>query len=276
MFEKMYNYMKKPKLYENSTFRFWDDEHVSKGLLEAHLDSDFEAASRNKDFMDSSVEWIWRIAPAQEYKRVLDLGCGPGFYADRFTDKGYLVTGIDFSGRSIEFAKEDARVKNQDIEYIYMNYLDIDYNKQFDLVTLIFCDFGVLSEADRILILKKIHKALRVGGRAIIDVSSHREFEGKKENSSWYISEGGFWKPDRHICLESHIIYENNIRLDQFIIIDSKGKVDTVRNWFKPFTREEIVAEFQRAGFDKVDVYSDVAGRTYTDDSKTICVVVEK
>lgn len=276
MFKRMYEYMSRPKLYAESTFIFWDDEHVSKGLLRAHLDPDVEAASRSGVFMDRSVEWIAEVAPAAEFNRVLDLGCGPGLYAERLTKKGYHVTGIDFSKRSIDYAKRQTEENGQDITYIYKDYMNIDYEDQFDFVILIFTDFGVLSDEDRGDLLRRIHKALRHGGRGIIDVSSHKEFEDKMENSSWHISEGGFWKPERHICLEGHLIYEDNIRLDQYVIIEKEGKVETVRNWFKPFTREEIANEVRMAGFDRVKVYSDVAGKAYSDDSKTICLLMEK
>jgi SAM-dependent methyltransferase len=276
LFDKMYQYMSRPKLYTKSSFVFWDDEHVSKKLLEAHLNPDLEAASRSFSFMDRSTEWICEIAPAAEYEKLLDLGCGPGLYAERLTEKGFKVTGMDYSRRSINYAVKEAEKKNQDIEYIYKDYMNIDYEDQYDLVTLIFTDYGVLSEDDREVLLRKIHKALKPGGKVIMDVSSHREYDGKDERSSWYISEGGFWKPDKHICLESHLIYDGNIRLDQYVIIDMDDKVETVRNWFKPFTREEIVKEANMAGFEKVKVYSDVTGKTYSDESKTICLVMEK
>ena len=30
-------YAKRPQLYEKSTSAFWEDEHISKGMLEAHV-----------------------------------------------------------------------------------------------------------------------------------------------------------------------------------------------------------------------------------------------
>ena len=37
MFNKLSDYVIKPELYAPSTGKFWDDEHISKGMLEAHL-----------------------------------------------------------------------------------------------------------------------------------------------------------------------------------------------------------------------------------------------
>lgn len=106
MFNELKKYTTKPKLYAPSTNKFWDDEHISKGMLEAHLNPNWDAATRKPEFLDKSVNWISKIVPPSQYKYLLDLGCGPGLYAERFSSVGYTVTGVDFSKRSIAYAKE--------------------------------------------------------------------------------------------------------------------------------------------------------------------------
>lgn len=69
---------------------------------------------------------------------------GPGLYAERFTAVGYMVTGIDFSGRSIGYARRSAQKAGLDIQYICQDYLTLDIGKLFDLSTMIYCDYGVL------------------------------------------------------------------------------------------------------------------------------------
>ena len=91
MITKLNKYLKKPHLYAPSTGEFWNDEHISKEMLAAHLNPDLEAATRKHEFLDHSVEWITKIAPPSQYKSLLDLGCGPGLYAERFNKAGYSV-----------------------------------------------------------------------------------------------------------------------------------------------------------------------------------------
>ncbi|WP_026476811.1 class I SAM-dependent methyltransferase [Alkaliphilus transvaalensis] len=277
MLKELFKYLKKPAIYAQSTSEFWDDEHISKGMLEAHLHPNWEAASRCHDFIDESVAWIAKITPSETNKHLLDLGCGPGLYAERLYKRGYQITGIDFSKRSIEYAKGKANERNYDINYIYKNYLEINYKNEFELVVMIYCDYGALSDNNREALLKKIYDSLKPGGKFIFDVFSLKEFEGKNENNTWYMSEEScFWKPEKHICLESHFIYEGDVRLNQHIIIDKDGKIEIIRNWFKSYTKNTIITEVKRAGFNKIEVYSDVTGKPYTEESKTICIVVEK
>ncbi len=58
MFNKLKKYTTKPKLYAPSTKKFWDDEHISKGMLEAHLNPNWDVATRKPEFLDKSVNWI--------------------------------------------------------------------------------------------------------------------------------------------------------------------------------------------------------------------------
>lgn len=125
MLKNLKNEFKIPKVFEESEYNFWLDEYISKNLLKAHLNPNYEGASRKFEFINSSVNWIYEKFPVDKYNRVLDLGCGPGLYAERLYSKGYEITGIDFSKRSIEYAKQRALKENFDIEYETYNYLDI-------------------------------------------------------------------------------------------------------------------------------------------------------
>ena len=57
---------------------FWDDPHISKGMLAAHLNPNTEAASRRPEVIDRSVAWLVDTLGLREGDAVVDLGCGPG------------------------------------------------------------------------------------------------------------------------------------------------------------------------------------------------------
>jgi ubiquinone/menaquinone biosynthesis C-methylase UbiE len=277
MINQMFDYLRRPSLYAESTAKFWDDEHISKGMLEAHLNTDWDAASRRHSFIDASVEWINNMLPCENYKQLLDLGCGPGLYAERFAEKGFTVTAMDFSKRSIEYAKQKAEENTYNIEYIYQNYLEMEYKDEFDLVTLIYCDFGALSTIQREVLLKKIYTAMKSGGKFIFDVFTPNQYEGKSETNTWELHEGsGFWASDTYLCIEGHFIYEDNTRLNQYAIAHKDGSLNVYRIWDHYYTKDTIQEELIKAGFEKVEVFSDVAGNPYSDKSKTMCLVVEK
>lgn len=266
----------KPELYTKSTEKFWDDEHISKGMLQAHLDPGLEAASRKHAFMDSSVEWISNIAPPEQYPLLLDLGCGPGLYAQRFFMKGYQVTGIDFSFRSVDYARNAAAIAGNKINYLYQDYLTISYQEEFDVITLIYRDFSVLSDRDRKQLLSGIYRALKPGGRFIVDVTTPRLYENKEEDRTWCYQDCGFWCEKPHLVLEAFYRYDEfNTFLKHYVIV-TDTQVKNYYIWDHAFLKDELENNLAECGLRSIDYYNDVAGAAFTSDGVCMCAVAMK
>jgi len=274
MFHDIQKYISRPELYAPGTNAFWDDEHISKGMLEAHLHPSWEAASRKHDFIDKSVKWIASIAPPSQHRFLLDLGCGPGLYAERFRNAGYSVTGIDFSKRSIAYAKEQTRLNQSEITYHYQNYLTMNYIEQFDVITLIYCEYAALSAADRQLLLAHIYRALKPKGKFILDVFTPQM--QKEESRTWaYHATGGFWSAHPHICLESVYQYDHRTELRQCIVVE-EDQSHCYNVWDHYFTKEELLSEVQSAGFRELEFYADICGKDISESKETICGIFTK
>ncbi len=109
MFKELEKINKRPKPFQFYTASdLWTDEHTSKQMLSFHLDEAIDVSSRNAEFINRSVEWIASEFNIGMDTKIADFGCGPGLYAARLAKRGANVTGIDFSKRSIEYAKEVA------------------------------------------------------------------------------------------------------------------------------------------------------------------------
>ena len=273
MFTELNKFLAKPELYAVGTHSVWTDEYVSAQMLEAHLNPQWDAATRRFEFIDRSVEWIARLMPPERFPRLLDLGCGPGLYAERFCKAGYEVVGVDFSERSIEYARRQAEGNNK-IEYFCTDYLTLDYAEQFDIVTLIYCDYAVLSREDRRLLVDKVLAALKPGGRFVIDVFT--QVMRKPEGRVWRHSEGGgFFSGEPHICLESVWQYEEDVELRQSIVL-TRNEVKCYNVWDEFFTCEKLTKEIMSSGFGEFEIYGDIAGAAYADGGETICGVFVK
>ncbi len=276
MLKRLFTFMQRPELYQSGTSKFWDDEYISKKMLESHLDPEWDAATRSHKFVDKSVNWIVSILPPERYPKLIDLGCGPGIYAEKFYEKSYRVTGVDISERSINYAKANAQMKSMDIKYHLQSYLELTIQCEFDIATLIFCDFGVLSTDNRSLLLKKIYSSLNPNGVLVFDAFTPRYFKGKPEARSWEYCQTGFWKEEPHISLNSFYRYDDsNTFLRQTIAI-TENSIDCYNIWEHTFTTEEIKKDLFEAGFKKVDFYGDVAGAKYDADGEIFCVVAQK
>ena len=277
MYSQFINYLKeKPALYAPSSAPFWDDEHISKHMLKAHLDPELDAASRRHGFIEQSAEWIAQYCNVRPGMRLLDLGCGPGLYAEKFSRLGFSVTGLDFSRRSIKYAMEHAEVEKLPVEYEYRNYLDMDYQDVFDAAVLIYCDFGVLPPENRKVLLQKIYKALKNNGIFIVDGDSMKYGTKLKEMKSVEYLDQGFWSGEPHVCIQRNYQYpETNNYVEQYVIVTDDA-CQCYNNWNQLFTAESLERELREAGFETVAFFDDVCGRPFTGESDTICAVSAK
>lgn len=274
MYHKLATLMTRPFLHQSSDCPFWDDDHISAQMLKAHLDPDRDAASRTFAFMDQSAAWIARIAPPETFPRLLDLGCGPGLYAQRFARLGYRVTGVDLSRRSIQYAIQQA--KGTDIRYHLANYCQLDLGETYDVVTLIYCDYGALSPEDRQRVLHRAHAHLRPGGRMVLDVFSHAHEMRTQDYQQWqHCPQGGFWHAEPHIVLEEGWHESGHVLGRQIAVITPENETQYYL-WNTCFAPDSLAAEAQSAGFRMLGVYGDAAGAAYSEDGDTLAMVLEK
>lgn len=277
-FSQIQEICSRPKPYEFYTAPdLWTEPYVAKQMLKWHLDPDAELASRSKEFTDRSQEWIRSHFGLKEGVSVCDFGCGPGIYTTAFAQTGASVTGIDISESSLEHARAVAKSKNLQIKYVCQNYLDFQGDAEFDLITMIFCDFCVLSPEQRSKLLKIFHRSLCEKGRVLLDVCSMKAFGDKQEGHSYEYSESnGFWSEGPVYAFQNSFKYpEETVILDKWNVFEA-SRTRTLYNWLQCYSASSIAAEFEAAGFSIEGQYANVAGDAVSEDSPTIAVVAAK
>ncbi len=276
MRNKMKDFIKQPKIYQQTDTPFWTDDYISQKMLENHLDPSIDGASRNRSFIKKSASWICQKVPPADYPSLLDLGCGPGLYSELFAESGYQVTGVDFSKRSIDYAKESARKKQLPISYLKQDYLEMELTETFDLIVMIYCDFGALSANDRHLLVANIYRWLKPGGKFLLDVFSATKYDQTVVQQSWEYSEGaGFWSENSYLALNKTSKYPNFVWLDQTMVITQEDQI-TYNVWTSCFTEHSLAAELAAVGFKEYQLYSNVCGESYTKESETIAMLLKK
>jgi SAM-dependent methyltransferase len=267
----------KPSLFEPGAQPFWDDPHISEQMLAAHLSPDTEAASRKSEAIDRTVSWLVEHLELTPGDTVLDLGCGPGLYSARLSERQLDVTGIDYSRRSIAYAKGRAEEQGLSVKYVYRDFLTLDYDSEFDLALQIYGEVNAFSPDNLDHLLSRIHRALKPAGRFVFDVTTQRHDRDGKSTSSWYAAANGFWRPGHHVVLQHGFSYpEHAVHLDQFIVIEQSGETSVYRNWFVDYSLESIRAVLERNSFRLESTWSDLAGTPHQPDSEWIGVIAQK
>ncbi len=219
----------------------WADEHTSKQMLEYHLNESIDVSSRNRIFIDRSVEWIVSHFGVDYNTEIADFGCGPGLYTTRLAERGAIVTGIDFSENSLKYAKQVDAQKALNINYVLTNYLEFETANSFDLITMIMCDYCALSPEQRNKMLSKYHSLLKPDGSLLLDVYSLNIFNQKEEPATYELNQlNGFWSPEDYYCFVNTFKYEKEkVILDKYTIIEESRK-RAVFNWLQYFNEDSL------------------------------------
>lgn len=249
----------KPQLYAEGNAVMWTDAHISEQLLNIHLNPDIDLASRRKSSIESTVDWILNSVN-REKMTILDLGCGPGLYCELMAKRGHIVTGVDISKNSIEYARKEAKRQGLDIRYVNLNYLELEDENRYDLIIMVFTDFGVLKPHDRDILLRNVHRALKPGGTFIFDVLSDRNLETKVSGRTWEVEKSGFWKDSPYMILSDSFLYpdEKVILYQHIVLTDVSETIDTYRFWTHFFTPDDLKQILEPNDFEGFECFDDV------------------
>ena len=252
------NNSQKPSPYTPGTAQMWVDEYISSRLLHVHLDQSIDLASRKESTINTTINWILEKIDGSQLD-ILDLGCGPGLYAEKLAGLGHRVTGIDFSTHSIDYAKISAQKSKLNICYRNQDYLALTEENRYDLILMIFTDFGVLTPEQRTCLAAKIHKALKPGGTFLFDVLNTHTSPEKLGRRDWETAERGFWRPRPYLCLSDSLYYPNeNVTLNQHIVIEENGSYDLYRFWVHTFSHADLKQILTTTGFKAISCYDGV------------------
>ncbi len=275
----IHHHTTKPELYEEGNAIMWTDEHISKQLLRVHLNPEVDLASRKAESIKRTVDWILSNVAGNQLQ-ILDLGCGPGLYSEQMAEKGHHVSGVDYSWNSINHARESAKKKKLDITYLNENYLKLELEENsFDLVILIFTDFGPLLPDERKQLLETVKKVLKPGGVFIFDVLNDKNIENKVTPKSWETSNQGFWKNESYLALSESYIYEDEkVILYQHLILDEQDNLQVYRFWTHCFSHSDLSHILYDYGFNEITFSEDIlpVGSLWSGDNVTFCKAAVK
>lgn len=98
----------------------------------------YDLLYRDKDYA-GETDYVHRLIQfsCPDARTVLNLGCGSGRHDRCLTDKGYMVTGVDFSEEMLSVARNSAG-DNSALDYWHGDVRSIRLEKTFDVVISLF------------------------------------------------------------------------------------------------------------------------------------------
>ena len=240
---------------------FFEDEYLDEIALRFPA----ERTQQEVDFLLERLE----LEPGA---RVLDVGCGHGRHALELARRGFRVTGVDLSPRSLDLAREAAAGERLDAEFVRRDMRELDFDGDFDAVVNLFTAFGYFEDdADDERVLRGVARALRLGGRFLIETINLLGLAPRFQERGWVeTSPGRTLLEERRYDVLTARIHAT------WTYVRPDGSRTSRRSRARAYAPHELAAMLERAGLRVTGSWSGFDGEELTMRSFRIALRAEK
>lgn len=145
------------------------ERHASEGLYNAYYDRPA----------------VLSLLPPIQGKQVLDIGCGPGLYADWLVEHGAQVVGFDISGKMVERARQRIGERGRFYQHDISQPLTFAADASFDIAVAPLMIHYVTA---RVAALREVARVLTADGCLIVS-TSHPFADWKQHGGSYFATD---------------------------------------------------------------------------------------
>ncbi|MFL6015981.1 MAG: SAM-dependent methyltransferase [Gaiellaceae bacterium] len=195
------------------------------------------------------VDFVLERLELEPGARVLDVACGHGRHSLELARRGFRVTGVDLSPRSIELAREAAASEGLDATFVERDARELDFDAEFDASINLFTSvLGYFDEeAENRRVVEAVARALRPGGSFLVDTINLLSLARGFQELHWEDFASGTLMVE-HRAFD----FERGRSVADWMFVSRDGSRKTIRHSLRVYAPHELIAMFEAAGLDVV------------------------
>ncbi|WMJ72760.1 class I SAM-dependent methyltransferase [Cytophagaceae bacterium ABcell3] len=200
-------------------------------------------------------------------QKILDVACGKGRHSIYLNDKGYDVTGIDLSEKSIRQAQ---KAENNSLRFKVCDMRQLNAKEAYDVALNLFTSFGYFDkEEDNLTTIKNLYQSLKPGGKLVIDFMNARKVIDSLVSGECRTIE------NIDFCISRRV--ENNFIIKEISFYVNENK-HIYEERVQALFYEDFIKYFNFVGFSPVAIFGDYNLGPYvpTKSDRMIWVVEKK
>jgi SAM-dependent methyltransferase len=217
--------------------------------------------------------FVARVLELKPGASVLDLCCGQGRHSVQLAKRGFKVTGLDLNPDYVELAQKAAKVANVAIETVAADMRDIPFTGKFDAIVNMYSSFGYLeSEAEDSKVLESAAKALKAGGRLLLDMLNREWAIDNYIQNDWHTgADGTLYVERRDLDLATSRMHVH------FVMVDNDGhRRESIGHIIRLYTLTEMTRLLERAGMRVTAVFGGFDGEEYGIGTRRMIIVARR
>ena len=204
---------------------------------------------------------------------VLDLCCGQGRHSVQLAKRGLRVTGLDLNPDYVELAQQAAAASKVEVETVTADMREIPFANKFDAIVNMYSSFGYLeSEAEDLKVLESAARALKTGGRLLLDMLNREWAIDNYIQNDWHTgADGTLYVERRDLDLAASRMHVH------FIVVDQKGgRRESIGHNIRLYTLTEMTRSLERVGLGVSAVFGGFESEVYGIGTRRMIIVAKK
>ena len=187
------------------------------------------------------AERLARLLAVSRDAEILDIPCGAGRLSLPLAERGYRLTGVDWSSECLGHAR--SRDPLHQVTWERREMRDLPWSGRFDGAFCVGNSFGYLDDEGNAAFLRAVREALKPGGRFVLETPM------VLENLLNHLQPRPWWKAGDVYLLAENQYDAPRSRLDIEYTFVANGRVEVRRGSHRAYAYRELVELLTAAGF---------------------------
>jgi SAM-dependent methyltransferase len=203
---------------------------------------------------------------------LLDVGCGYGRHAIELGQGGYRVTGIDLSLPLLIRAADEAQRRSLSVNFVHADMREMAFDAQFDGAYSFLTSFGYFDEETNLKVAASVQRALRPGGRFLLDTLNRDYIVTDLPTRVWWEGEGCV------VLEEVDFNYQTSRLTVRRSVVFQDGRQVEHEMSIRAYSLHELGKLLRQAGFRILEVSGGIAtrGNFFGAASRSVMVLCER
>ena len=229
----------------------WYDGYFEEEWLDEIALNIPEERTRNE------VDFVVERLELEPGARVLDIACGHGRHSLELARRGFAVTGVDLSPRSIDLARETAEREGIDATFEVRDGRELGFDGEFDAAINLFTSaLGYFeTDAENQRFVDAAARALRTGGSFLVDTINVLSLARNFRPLEWEEYASGTLMVERRT-----FDFPRGRTQSDWTFVSRDGSRHTLRHSLRVYAPHELIAMLEAAGLEVVGSWGNWEG----------------